>query len=116
MGRLDLNSRLDFLIRIEPRLVQGDRQDDRLLESSRTQLHPVLQCRRQGGSEMFEARSQGGLCQAGSHLHQVCKVGGRQTSRQEGIMFLGLCTTSGILKEVERRKLRPKSLPTTLMR
>merc|ERR1712038_2060110 len=64
-------------------------QDDSLLESSRPQLHSVLQCGRSGRAEVLEARLEGGRCKAGSGQHQIHQMGGRQGCwcQKEGLNF-----------------------------
>merc|ERR1712117_188487 len=78
---------------------QRRRQDDSLLESSRPQLHPVLQCGGQGRASVSEGRCR----QAGSHIHQVRKVGGRKASRQEARLNPRTCN-SAQLQLVWRRE------------
>merc|ERR1712029_882725 len=85
-----------------PKIKGTDRMT--LLESSRAQLRPVLQYCGQGGPEMSEARVQGRRWQAG----------GRQTSRQEGIIILRHRTRLFQVSQVERRsRFRSKSLSRT---
>merc|ERR1712117_475891 len=85
---------------------QRRRQDDSLLESSRPQLHPVLQCGGQGRASVSEGRCP----QAGSHIHQVRKVGGRKASRQEDLIISIKLKSLIFDQQSARSKVKPSYL------
>merc|ERR1712117_107354 len=84
---------------------QRRRQDDSLLESSRPQLHPVLQCGGQGRASVSQDR----CSQAGSHIHQVRKVGGRKASRQEDLIISIKLKASFLINNRQEARLNPRT-------